>query len=1322
MENLAQNLGFSGAVCMSAIGLAGGSCLLWNKNINLHVNYAVDGYFEATVCDTNTQFLWKLMAVYGTPYVRDKENFWNYLETEANHFHLPWVILGDLNCIGSKEEKVGGSKVTVTDLRWLRNFQDNTGCVDLRFIGNKFTWQNKRFHGGLIRERLDRALCSGDWMNNYDYSGVLNLPITISDHAPIILDTHLFATKGFIPFRFYEAWTWESSCRGEIERAWCCPSTEATTALVRNVSNTRKALQGWKKKIQGVTDTDIKAMEKRLEWIQQQPISTDLKREEALIQDQLIISWSKQESMWRQRSRETWLALGDRNTKFFHTATNIRRRRNSIWAIKDKEGRIWKDKMSIGRVINAHFTELYTSTRPVFDDKLENLEVKSISHSENEEMSRTPSVEEIKSAVFSLHPLKAPGPDGFSGCFFRKFWDIVGPCLCSSVQEAFETGVIDPRINNTFVCLIPKVEFALGVDQYRPISLCNFSYKVIAKILSNRMRPLMEELVSPFQSAFIPGRWIAESSILTQELVHKIKAKRGRGGLMAIKLDMHKAYDKMEWSFIQKVLSKNGFNGKSIRLLMACVTSVSYSVLLNGCPLKKLYPQRGLRQGDPISPFLFLLCQDVLSKMITQAEEEGYIQGIKIAQSSPSISHLMFADDTILFARANETNARNLLKYLSDYESWSGQTCSKSKSGILFSKNTNAGLKNNILNILNINQVSGEEKHLGNPFIFKRRKAEDYNRLKDSMRSKLEGWKMKSLSYAGRLTLIKSVAASIPIYAMSTQKVPISTCRGLDSLMRKYWWKGSVEKDRYMAYRAWDKICTPKSMGGLGLRRCEDMNKALMTKLAWCLGSKMERPWVTCMLEKYCKHDSFWCVNQKSNDSPLWKSVLGSREVLLQGSMATAASGESINFWKQPWIPWMEYREFLDLMQLLGERRYTIKTLADVSLGNRWNEEVIIQIFGHELGERILNIPRIPSPFPDQMFWKENRNGKFSVKSAYVVDQKWRFEPGQRIWKWIWDGRIHPRISIFLWRILNEAIPTKNKLPFVPIKDCGLCGKEGESALHLFRSCSFTKAMWMGSQYPLRIDNIPGESMVIFLENLISIFPISCRIDLVFFFGCLCNEIWNQRNASCIRNATGNPIQALWNVGKALTDFKVLIMDSAKESLVPTPSLEATVYPDAPTCMHHEKVDYVVFTDASWDKGETGVAAIIINMTEGNWLVKARKTTASCPLEAEFKAIEMALQWAVAEKKMKILILSDSKIAVNSLSANEGCPDWKCASLFFSVINLSRKLLVSKFIFISRSLNVVADGVAKNARLSSFLDVLYQGEGMPPVVPITFSS
>jgi hypothetical protein len=195
-------------------------------------------------------------------------------------------------------------------------------------------------------------------------------------------------------------------------------------------------------------------------------------------------------------------------------------------------------------------------------------------------------------------------------------WDCVKDTVLQAIWNFFKHDQLLKEQNHTFIALIPKKIGASSVHHYRPISLCNIIYKIISKLLANRLKPLLSNIISPFQTAFIPGRHIQDNSILAHEMLHSLKSKRGRGGLMAVNIDMEKAFDKMEWSFLFSILHKLGFHAKWTNWIRICISSSSFSVMLNGSSFGHFRPSCGLRQGDHLSSFLFIIGTEVISRVL----------------------------------------------------------------------------------------------------------------------------------------------------------------------------------------------------------------------------------------------------------------------------------------------------------------------------------------------------------------------------------------------------------------------------------------------------------------------------------------------------------------------------------------------------------------------------------------------------------------------------------------------------------------------------------------------------------------------------------
>jgi hypothetical protein len=299
--------------------------------------------------------------------------------------------------------------------------------------------------------------------------------------------------------------------------------------------------------------------------------------------------------------------------------------------------------------------------------------------------------------------------------FYKKSWEVVGDQVKKEVLHVLNGGHVPTEWNNTNVVLIPKVKNPQRINDLRPISLCNVIYKIVSKVLTNRLKVFIGDIISRNQSAFIPGRLISDNVLVAYEMTHFIKHKRSGDSYMAVKLDMSKAYDRVEWNFLEAMLTKLGFHPNWVSLLMKCVRSVTYRIKVNGELTDVINPQRGLRQGDPLSPYLFLIVAEGFSSLLHTVEQQGLIEGIKICPNAPSVSHLLFADDSLLLLKADCDNAVELQRILNLYEGCSGQVINKEKSTALFSPNCNALRKSEILECLNMTSEGDNEKYLGLP-------------------------------------------------------------------------------------------------------------------------------------------------------------------------------------------------------------------------------------------------------------------------------------------------------------------------------------------------------------------------------------------------------------------------------------------------------------------------------------------------------------------------------------------------------------------------------------------------------------------------------
>jgi len=334
----------------------------------------------------------------------------------------------------------------------------------------------------------------------------------------------------------------------------------------------------------------------------------------------------------------------------------------------------------IKKAIVNHFKQQYAKQNsPSFD--ISNLGLSVLTEEQNQHLIETISAEEIEVALASCASTKAPGYDGFNFKCIKHVWPIIGEDFTRCVLNFFNSGQLTESINMTWVTLIPKKKDARDILDFRPISMVGCIYKVIAKILSIRIKTVMADLVGDAQTAFISGRQILDGALIANELVCWLKKGNKEGVLL--KIDFQKAYDTVNLDSLLEVLKAMGFAEQWRIWMKACLSTASISVLVNGSPCKPFPMQRGLRQGDPLSPYLFVLMTEVLNCLISKAVQHGLLNGLQVGSRSVTVTHLQFADDTLIFCEPKLNSLQNIKNVLLSFQNFSGLTVNYAKSGLI---------------------------------------------------------------------------------------------------------------------------------------------------------------------------------------------------------------------------------------------------------------------------------------------------------------------------------------------------------------------------------------------------------------------------------------------------------------------------------------------------------------------------------------------------------------------------------------------------------------------------------------------------------------
>lgn len=436
---------------------------------------------------------------------------------------------------------------------------------------------------------------------------------------------------------------------------------------------------------------------------------------------------------------QTTLAGGwDQSNKTFYNAIRTRQAQNLIREIRCGDGRTVTNHQDIKSEAERFFSDLMNLCPSEYKgatvEELRDILEFRCNIDDCNMLEAEVTGEEIQKVLFAMQSYKSPGPDGFPCEFFKATWSILGHDFVVAVQSVFKYGFLPKGVNSTILALIPKKMDSMEMKDYRPIACCNVLYKVVSKILANRLKQLLPRIVSENRSAFIKGRLLMENVLLASEMV-KDYHKPSIFPRCVMKVDISKALDSVQWEFVLKGLEVLGFPVKFIHWIRLCITSPSLSVQVNGDLAGYLQSARGLRQGCSLSRYLFVLCMNILSKKIDKAVMEKKFKYHPCCQSL-SLTHLCFADDLMVFVEGSKASIEGALAVFDDFAVWSGLKISIEKSTIYM-----AGVydvkRRRILQDFPLAEGTLPVRYLGLPLMTQAMKKHDYQPLVAKMRNRI---------------------------------------------------------------------------------------------------------------------------------------------------------------------------------------------------------------------------------------------------------------------------------------------------------------------------------------------------------------------------------------------------------------------------------------------------------------------------------------------------------------------------------------------------------------------------------------------------------
>lgn len=515
-----------------------------------------------------------------------RRHLWHSLEIFSQLVgESPWLILGDFNATLKDEETVGGIIGRSPAMEEFRECVYKMEVLDLHFTGMRYTWSGSP-HGVGVVKKLDRALVNVAFQTKFQSAKASFLAPGTSDHSPIFVELNkVNVVKKKPAFKFQNFLTQRSNFLNLVQQGWHDQGGGVRMyRLVQKLKRLKPVFRNaaW---ATGNLCKKVNMLKNELVSVQMardcDPLNENLKSEEVILSKRYREAALEEERMLKQKSKIHWLNVGDQNNKFFHKSLQVKRNKNRVTSILNDQGESIEGDYLVDHFISFYKNLIGTRSNCASIEDIGDYFEKQVPRVMCDEMLKEVSEEEIKKVMFSFGDDKASGPDGYSAKFFKSAWPVIGEEVCIAVKEFFRSGKLLKEVNATLIALIPKVDCPQRVGEFRPIALCNVLYKCISKILANRIKGSLEDIIDDNQNAFIPGRRISDNILLTQEFFKNYHRNKG-APRCAFKVDIKKAYDSVNWDFLFEALSMFGFPDRMIEWIKECVTTPSYSVIVNG--------------------------------------------------------------------------------------------------------------------------------------------------------------------------------------------------------------------------------------------------------------------------------------------------------------------------------------------------------------------------------------------------------------------------------------------------------------------------------------------------------------------------------------------------------------------------------------------------------------------------------------------------------------------------------------------------------------------------------------------------------------------